>query len=62
VAEEGVVLVDKVVVGIIIGVALWLLLSNRQQPTEVSNAETWNWTDWQGKQRSITVRRDVHAS
>lgn len=25
----------------------------------ISNEETWNWTDWQGKQRSIEIHRTV---
>jgi hypothetical protein len=51
--------VNKVVVAIVIGVALWLWISSR--PTEVQNEETWKWRDWQGQERSITVRRNVHG-
>lgn len=25
----------------------------------ISNEETWHWTDWQGKQRSIEIHRTV---
>jgi len=43
---------------IAIAVLLWLVLKN-QQPQQVSNEETWEWIDWQGLQRSITVHRNM---
>lgn len=42
---------------VIIGLLLWLLF--KQQPQQASNEETWEWVDWQGKQRSITVHRNA---
>lgn len=47
----------------------WLLLAGlvllfflrRPNATSVSNEETWEWVDWLGNRRSITVHRDVKA-
>lgn len=43
---------------LIVGLLLWLLL-RRQPEVQVSNEETWTWTDWQGNKRTITVHRKV---
>lgn len=45
----------------VIVLVLWLLFNSKGKTT-VSNAETWQWTDWQGKQREITVHRDVRSA
>jgi len=29
------------------------------KPVIQSNVETWEWIDWRGRKRSITVRREV---
>lgn len=40
-----------------------LLLSWRQgQQLRVTNAETWEWVDWQGKTRKAIVHRDVQSN
>lgn len=52
---------------IAIGVSVVVLSNKRkvvpQQASPVqqgaSNAETWEWNDWQGNARKITVHRDV---
>ena len=47
---------------IIVGLLLWVLFRQQSPPTQVSNEETWTWVDWQGKERSITVHRNVNAT
>lgn len=36
----------------------WPLQEPSQSPRLV-NKETWEWTDWKGRKRSITVHREV---
>ena len=62
---------EWVVLGaLLIGLALWLTSSNKRAaatlaPTPIqtiSNAETWEWVDWQGNPRKVTVNREVHST
>ena len=47
---------------LLLGLVIFLLLSNRQGKATVSNKEEWHWTDWQGRERNMWVHRDVQAS
>ena len=39
-----------------------VLLSRRSPVQQTSNAETWEWVDWQGNTRRAVVHRDVRSS
>ena len=63
--EEGVLIFFAgVAVGCLASYFLPRLLS-QEQPQAPRNApaavnkETWEWTDWKGRKRSITVHREV---
>jgi len=43
---------------IIVGLLLWVLF-NKQQPKQLSNEETWNWTDYRGHEYKIVVHRKI---
>lgn len=45
---------------ILIALAILLYLASRQT-NRISNAETFEWTDYKGNQRRLTVHRDVTA-
>jgi len=47
-----------------LGVLLFMLLrkGGAAAAQHVSNAETWEWVDAEGRNRSITVHRDVHSA
>jgi hypothetical protein len=48
-------------IAIIILIVL-LLRSQSSSATQLHNEETWEWTDWRGNQRKMTVYRNVGAS
>ena len=44
-------------------VIIYLLMKNRQSVgSGFSNAEIWEWTDWRGNERKITVHRESKLS
>ena len=50
---------------IVIGILIYLVLkTNQQKPigTAVENEEDWKWVDWRGKERQITVHRQIKMS
>ena len=50
--------------GIFAAIGLFWYLSRQQkliQPTQISNSEVWNWTDYKGHARSFSITRDVKA-
>ena len=49
-------------IGIAIVLLIMYFMRKNSLATRISNAETWNWEDWKGRQRQITVHRDVKAS
>ena len=60
---KSVIKIDQSMVMILLGIFIaYLLLKNRSQSAiGFKNAETWEWVDWKGRQRGITVHRDVKA-
>ncbi len=46
------------IINLLLLIALAVLLLRRPQLT--SNDETWTWTDYQGRERTLTVSRNVH--
>lgn len=47
---------------LVIVALLVLLLRQRAAGTaSLHNEETWRWTDWRGRERQITVNRNVRA-
>lgn len=48
-----------------LGILLFMLMRKQQGAVagqHVSNAETWEWVDAEGRNRTITVHRDVHST
>ena len=48
---------------VLVALVLLFLLSRRQTGetgSTITNAETWEWTDWQGNTRQVKVHREVH--
>ena len=49
-----------------LGILLFMLLkkggAGAAAGQHVSNAETWEWIDAEGRNRTITVHRDVHST
>jgi hypothetical protein len=46
--------------GLLVIILLLVWISSRsQQPQRVSNEETWEWIDYRGQRRQITVHRNV---
>lgn len=39
-----------------------LVLTKPPKPTITKNEETWEWTDWQGRKRTLTAYRKVQSS
>ena len=42
---------------LIIGLLFWFLF--KQQPKQLSNEETWGWTDYKGHEYKIIVHRRI---
>lgn len=48
---------------ILVGIAIFYLITHsRTQSTISTNFETWGWVDWKGRQRQITVHREVKTT
>ena len=59
--QEGGSGVALLVVGLGV-LALFLFMRAKERkppPAQSTNEETWEWTDWQGRQRNVTVHRQV---
>jgi hypothetical protein len=47
---------------LLIAAGVIVYMSKRQNAVNnISNAETWKWVDYRGKEREITITRDVHV-
>lgn len=46
-----------------IGLAALFLTQNpsTSKPTSIKNEESWEWTDWRGRQRTLTGHRKVEG-
>ena len=49
-----------VAIGLLIAYLIWK--SRTPSLTGFSNLETWDWTDWKGRQRQITVHRETKGT
>lgn len=48
---------------ILLGIVIFYVIArSRPQPTGFTNLETWGWVDWKGRQRQITVHREVKTT
>ena len=62
--EGTLIFLAGVAVGVAVSYLAPRLLAQRQTQTPSSapaavNKETWEWTDWRGRKRVITVHREV---
>ena len=48
----------KWLIWVLLVVVVYLLM----RQSKISNAETWEWTDYRGIKRSLTIHRDVKQS
>lgn len=61
--EAAIIFIAGITLG---GIATYLILNKYFPPTQTQtykpaavNKETWEWTDWKGRKRTITVHREV---
>ena len=52
---------NDVVLLVLAFLAFWLLTKNNTQQ-QITNEESWTWTDYKGQERSIVVNRHVSAT
>ena len=50
--------VALLVAGLVV-LGIFMLMGKKSTPAQATNEETWEWTDWQGRQRNVTVHRKV---
>ncbi len=51
-----------VVAGIGLGALILIQSSTAPQPSAIKNKESWEWTDWRGRQRTLIGHRKVEPA
>ena len=58
----GGIRVEQIVGLLVVAFVLYLVIRARSSPVQISNLEKWEWVDWKGRSRSISVHRDTRAT